>query len=183
LLYLDCNAPVGSTITITGASVTTPITEVPPNLLASPNDITDSSVWLVTPGTAALGDILNCAAIPDIGNNCGAIAQVGVPVTAESYYVATVSCVRTDTDNFLPGAGGYVAFAIQGFIGGVFAASLGETVQALSPGVVVDMYILFNSGIYDEVVYTFYVTGAESASSVVALTNLSLAFNPYGGLT
>jgi hypothetical protein len=183
LLYLDLGAPAGSTITITNASVSVPITEVPPDLLASPTDITDSSVWTIAPGTAEEGLILQCAATPDIGNNVGAIAQVGIAVTANTYYVATISAVRTDSTSFLAGAGGYIAFGIQGFTSGVYGASLGETVEALSPGVVVDMYILFNSGSYTDVVYSFYTTGTEAASATVALTNLSLAYNPYGGLT
>jgi GH18 family chitinase len=183
LLWLDCNAPIGSTITVTSASVSVPITEVPPNLLVSPLDITDTLGWTLNPGTALIGDIMQCVAVPDLGHNVGALTQLGVPVTANTYYVATVSAVRTDSTSFPTGGGGYVAFSIQGFVGGVYANGLGGSCQALSPGVVVDQYILFNSGPYTEVVFAIYVTGVEAASSTLALTNLSLAFNPYGGLT
>jgi GH18 family chitinase len=167
------NAVAG--LSITGASISVVLPEMPINLVVSPHDVT-TMAWAYSPGAANSATSVICNVVPDIGKNVLGLSQVSIPVTPHSYYIATVSLLRTD---IFTGDGGYVALSM---ISEGFGLGLGLSVAPLIPGIVVDMYVMFNSGVNTTVIFALFLTGG-AASSIVTLSNIAVVANPYGALT
>lgn len=161
-------AGAGNTAKIDGASVSKRLPEIPANLIASPDDLTNP-VWSANAGTTITGPAKFV-----LGAN-GGIAQTNVPCKPNTDYLATCQAVREDT-GFVSGAGGYLVFQI--YHSPDYTPSYGLNVTALAPGDPTEVFIGFNSGSATNLIFAISVTD-DAVGRTIDVAKLKLYENPY----